>query len=80
MELLSILMNVDMEFLGSPVFDAKDFWKLVVKTSLNLFVVTLIVRYIYYPITKNKDYLFTYLLISLTVFVLCILLDNVKLQ
>ena len=80
MELLSILMNVDIEFLGSPVFDAKDFWKLVVKTSLNLFVVTLIVRYIYYPITKNKDYLFTYLLISLTVFVLCILLDNVKLQ
>ena len=80
MELLSILMNVDLEFLGSPLFDAKDFWKLVVKTSLNLFVVTLIVRYIYYPITKNKDYLFTYLLISLTVFVLCILLDNVKLQ
>ena len=29
---------------------------------------------------ENKDYLFTYLLISLTVFVLCILLDNVKLQ
>ena len=80
MELLSILMNVDLEFLGSPLFDAKDFWRLVVKTSLNLFVVTLIVRYIYYPITKNKDYLFTYLLISLTVFVLCILLDNVKLQ
>tara|TARA_B100001758_G_C18288824_1_gene545832 strand:- start:21 stop:665 length:645 start_codon:yes stop_codon:yes gene_type:complete len=80
MELLSILMNFDLEFLGSPLFDAKDFWKLVVKTSLNLFVVTLIVRYIYYPITKNKDYLFTYLLISLTVFVLCILLDNVKLQ
>ena len=37
-------------------------------------------RYIYYPITRNKDYLFTYLLISLTVFLLCFLLDNVKLQ
>ncbi len=80
MELLSILMNIDIEFLGSPLFDAEDFWKLVVKTALNLFVVTVIVRYIYYPITKNKDYLFTYLLISLTVFILCILLDNVKLQ
>ena len=34
----------------------------------------------YYPNTKNKDYLFTYLLISLTVFVLCVLLDDVKLQ
>jgi hypothetical protein len=40
----------------------------------------IIVRYIYYPITKNKDYLFTYLLISLTVFLLCILLDSVKIE
>ena len=40
----------------------------------------LIVRYIYYPVTKNKDYLFTYFLISLTVFLLCFLLDNVKLE
>ena len=53
---------------------------LEVKTVFNLTVITIIVRYIYYPITKNKDYLFTYFLISLTVFLLCILLDNVKLQ
>ena len=56
------------------------FWKLIIKTGFNLIVITSIVRYIYYPVTKNKDYLFTYFLISLTVFILCILLDNVKLQ
>jgi hypothetical protein len=39
-----------------------------------------IVRYLYYPATKNKDYLFTYLLISVTVFFLCFLLENVKLE
>ena len=54
--------------------------RLIIKGVFNLAVVLLIVRYIYYPITKNKDYLFTYLLISLTVFLLCFLLDNVKLQ
>jgi hypothetical protein len=43
-------------------------------------MILVIVRYIYYPITKNKDYLFTYLLISLTVFLLCILLDSVKIE
>ena len=80
MELLSILLSGGMEFLGSPVFDSKDFWKLITKTAFNLIVITTIVRYIYYPVTKNKDYLFTYFLISLTVFILCILLDNVKLQ
>ena len=79
MELLLILLD-SLEFLGTPLWDAEDFFKLLIKGTFNLGVVLLIVRYIYYPITKNKDYLFTYLLISLTVFLLCFLLDNVKLQ
>jgi hypothetical protein len=69
-----------MEFLGTPIFDAKDFFTLITKTIFNLVIITVIIRYIYYPVTKNKDYLFTYFLISLTVFLLCVLLDSVKLQ
>ena len=80
MELLSILLSEGVEFLGTPVFDSQDFWKMVAKTIFNLIIITVIVRYIYYPVTKNKDYLFTYFLISLTVFLLCVLLDSVKLQ
>ena len=80
MELLLVLLNVGVEFLGTPIFDSSDFWKLITKTVFNLTIITIIVRYIYYPVTKNKDYLFTYFLISLTVFLLCVLLDSVKLQ
>ena len=80
MELLSVLLSKGPEFLGTPIFDSKDFWTLFVKTVFNLSIITIIVRYIYYPVTKNKDYLFTYFLISLTVFLLCVLLDSVKLQ
>ncbi|PLX10539.1 MAG: DUF4956 domain-containing protein, partial [Marinilabiliales bacterium] len=40
----------------------------------------ILVRYLYYPTARRKDYLFTYLLISATVFLLCFLLENVKLQ
>ena len=80
MELLLILLEGGMEFLGTPLWDSDDFLKLLIKGSFNLGIVILIVRYIYYPVTKNKDYLFTYLLISLTVFLLCVLLDSVKLQ
>ena len=79
MELLFILLE-GLEFLGTPLWDSEDFLKLLIKGAFNLGIVILIVRYIYYPVTKNKDYLFTYLLISLTVFLLCILLDSVKLQ
>ena len=79
MLLLLIILDA-LEFLGTPLFDSKDFFKLLVKTAFNLSIILIIVRYIYYPITKNKDYLFTYLLISLTVFLLCILLDSVKIE
>ena len=70
----------DPEFLGTPIYNAEDFWKLIIKAIFNLLIILIIVRYIYYPVTKNKDYLFTYFLISLTVFLLCVLLDSVKLQ
>ena len=80
MQLLTILLSGGMEFLGTPIFDAEDFWNLITKTIFNLIIITTIIRYIYYPVTKNKDYLFTYFLISLTVFLLCVLLDSVKLQ
>jgi len=79
MESLLILLD-SIEFLGTPLFDPEDFWKLIVKTAFNLIIITIIIRYIYYPVTKNKDYLFTYFLISMTVFLLCVLLDSVKLQ
>ena len=79
MSLLLILLD-GLDFLGTPLFDSKDFFKLIVKAAFNLAMILVIVRYIYYPITKNKDYLFTYLLISLTVFLLCILLDSVKIE
>lgn len=79
MELLLILLD-SIEFLGTPLFDSEDFLKLIVKTVFNLIIITVIIRYIYYPVTKNKDYLFTYFLISMTVFLLCVLLDSVKLQ
>jgi hypothetical protein len=79
MEVLLILLD-GMEFLGTPLFDSENFWKLITKTVFNLIIITVIIRYIYYPVTKNKDYLFTYFLISLTVFLLCVLLDSVKLQ
>ena len=79
MELLLILLD-SIEFLGTPLFDPEDFLQLIVKTVFNLIIITVIIRYIYYPVTKNKDYLFTYFLISMTVFLLCVLLDSVKLQ
>jgi len=75
-----LLLLTDLEIFGTDFFDKKDFFELLIKAVFNFFIIAYIVRYLYYPATKNKDYLFTYLLISITVFFLCFLLENVKLQ
>ena len=46
MSLLLILLD-GLEFLGTPLFDSKDFFKLIVKAAFNLAMILVIVRYIY---------------------------------
>ena len=69
-----------MEFLGIDIIDKKDFLELFFRATFNLLVIWYIVKSLYYPANKNKDYVFTYLLISTVVFFLCFLLENVKLE
>jgi len=69
-----------MEFLGIDFFDSKDFIKLVIRASFNFLIIGGIVLGLYYPSNKNKNYVFTYLLIAVVVFFLCFLLENVKLE
>ena len=64
---------------GVKLIDADDFLELIIRFGFNLFISVVVVRYIYYPVTKRKDYLFTYLMFSVIVFFLCQLLSNVKL-
>ena len=63
-----------------PFVDAHDFYKLIFKFGFYLFFTTLLIRYIYYPISKKKDYLVTYFLIGISVFMISITLENVKLE
>ena len=67
------------KFFGVRIIDNEDFLELVIRFFFNLGIVSILVRGIYYPITKRKDYLFTYILFSIVVFFLCQLLSNVKL-
>ena len=62
------------------IIDFGSFFEMVLRFSLNLIVVMILVRWLYYSTTRRKDYLFTYILISCIIFLLCYLLANVKLQ
>ena len=67
------------EFLGMEFYKG-DAGKLAFRFGFNLLVILILVRVIYYPVAKRKDFLFTYFLISTTVFLLCFLLEGVKLK
>ncbi|MBM3161364.1 MAG: DUF4956 domain-containing protein [Bacteroidetes bacterium] len=48
-----------------------DIYMLLLRMFVNLFFLTIIIRYLYYSKTKRKDYLFTYYLIGMITFFLC---------
>jgi hypothetical protein len=65
---------------GIEFFDLSSFIELVGRFTLNMAVILILVRWLYYSTTRRKDYLFTYILISSLIFLLCYLLAGVKLQ
>lgn len=91
MQILTVILNLALQFIMGAIdweykwldikmVDIDDFIELFLRFILNTIVIVTIVRYIYYRKAKRKDYLFTYILISVTIFMLCYLLENVKLE
>lgn len=80
MNLINLSLFDELSIAGIEIIDVPDFLELVLRFSLNLIVVLILVRWLYYSTAKRKDYLFTYVLISSVVFLLCFLLESVKLQ
>ncbi|MCF2875821.1 MULTISPECIES: DUF4956 domain-containing protein [unclassified Tenacibaculum] len=52
----------------------------LLKLLINIVISIIIIRFIYYKSNKNSDYVFTYFIIGLIVFLLCYLLKSIELQ
>ncbi len=70
----------DPKLFGVEFFNERDFLLMLFRFFLNFVFTMIIVRYVYYVNSRRKDYLFTYILISIAVFFLSYLLQNVDLQ
>ncbi|MEM9024538.1 MAG: DUF4956 domain-containing protein [Bacteroidota bacterium] len=82
--LLNILLDLEeLRFLGIKLINIGDFSQFVVRFAFHCLVSLVLIRGIYYPIARRKDYLFSYLLFGAIVFILCHLLlaagDKLKL-
>ncbi|MEI6047865.1 MAG: DUF4956 domain-containing protein [Bacteroidota bacterium] len=80
MSIMNLIVLDKVNFSGIKFIDFSSFLELVLRFSLNLAVIMILVRWLYYSTTRRKDYLFTYILISSLIFLLCYLLASVKLQ
>lgn len=65
---------------GVKLVKWEDFLGLLIRLFIHLSFVFVLVRLIYYPQAKRKDFLFTYFLFSVSIFLMCFLLESVKLE
>jgi hypothetical protein len=80
MENFSSLFLDSGKLFGIDIYDMESLYDLGIRFSFNFVVTFLLARVLYYSVSKRKDYLFTYFLISSIVFLLCFMLGSVKLQ
>lgn len=67
------------DFLNISFWNPIDFSTLVLRYFLHFIVLFITVRFLYFETGRRKDYLFTYILISTIVFLLCFVLSSVDL-
>lgn len=70
----------ELKFLGIKIINPDDYIELLVRFGLNLLVTCFIVVVIYAKTSKRKDFYFTYIAISIVIFLLCFLLESVKIE
>ena len=61
------------KIMGIKIIDG-DLVELMFRFVFNFAIISIIIRWLYYPKTKRQDYLFTYYLIGIVIFLLCIVL------
>jgi hypothetical protein len=68
------------DFMGIPVFQDDALIQLLIRFGFNILICWIIIRYFYYRKSGRRDFLFTFTLFAVTIFLLIFLLDTVKLQ
>ncbi|MFC2115807.1 DUF4956 domain-containing protein [Bacteroidota bacterium] len=76
---LTLLQVNQGQLLGTEFFEADAFLALLIRFSFNFLVIGIIVRGLYFSVARRKNYLFSFILISTIVFLICFLLTNITL-
>jgi hypothetical protein len=74
------LAEKGLTFMGVDVFDPTNFWMLLLRFCFNLLICWTIIQFFYYKKSRRKDYYFTFMLFSVTIFLLLFLLQSIPMQ
>ncbi len=78
--LSTLLLQTDeaVRLLGIKLINTHDFLELIIRFSFNVLIVYILVRKVYFPVSRRKEYYFNYMLISVILFLMTYMLINVK--
>jgi hypothetical protein len=65
---------------GIQLINFQNIGHLLLKLAINIIFAFIILRIIFYPVYKEREYLFTAFIINITVFLICFLLGSIKLK
>ena len=68
------------DFLGVPLFDSLSFWTLLIRFAFNFLVCWVIIRCFYFKKSQRHDYYFTFMMFSVTIFLIITLMENMKMN
>lgn len=85
MQLLNVLLQAtqsveELKFFGIKLINVDDFLSLLTRFSLNILVIIAIVVGLYAKTSRRKDFYFSYIAVSIVIFLLCYLLASVKIE
>lgn len=70
----------ELRFLGIKLVHVSDLSELLVRFSFNTILIFIMVHFMYSQNSKRKDFYFSYIAIGMVIFLLCFLLNSVKLE
>jgi hypothetical protein len=85
MQILNLLLQIipneeELRFLGIKLINTEDYIELLTRFALNMGVICIIVIGLYAKTSKRKDFYFSYIAVSIVIFLLCFLLESVKIE
>ena len=70
----------NLDLLGTPLIQSHDLLQMMLRFFFNTAIVWVMIHCLYYPKGRRRDYYFTFMLISISIFFLIYLLGGVKLK